>query len=211
MGSQRVGHNWATSTFTSATLVFLYFPGGSAGKESACNAGDLSPDPWVGKISWRRESLPTPVFWTWEFHGLYSSCKGLDTCERLSLTAEGTELLSETSASVHRHPFSWCVPLSWVCECPVLSRVLLLVTSWAAACQAPLSRGFFKQKYWRGLPFPSPEDLPAPRIESKSPAWLADSLPLSHLGCLYYCSSKLCKGLTAPSKTTCIIRKNIYI
>ena len=67
-----------------------------------------------------------------------------------------------------------------MCECPVLSRVLLLVTSWAAACQAPLSRGFFKQKYWRGLPFPSPEDLPAPRIESKSPAWLADSLPLSH-------------------------------
>ena len=29
-------------------------------------------DPWVGKIPWRRERLPTPVFWPGEFHGLYS-------------------------------------------------------------------------------------------------------------------------------------------
>ena len=29
-------------------------------------------DPWVGKISWRRERLPTPVFWLGEFHELYS-------------------------------------------------------------------------------------------------------------------------------------------
>ena len=27
--------------------------------------------PWVGKIPWRRERLPTPVFWPGEFHGLY--------------------------------------------------------------------------------------------------------------------------------------------
>ena len=27
---------------------------------------------WVGKIPWRREKLPTPVFWPGEFHGLYS-------------------------------------------------------------------------------------------------------------------------------------------
>ena len=28
-------------------------------------------DPWVGKIPWRREQLPAPVFWPGEFHGLY--------------------------------------------------------------------------------------------------------------------------------------------
>ena len=28
--------------------------------------------PWVGKIPWRRQRLPTPVFWPGEFHGLYS-------------------------------------------------------------------------------------------------------------------------------------------
>ena len=27
---------------------------------------------WVGKIPWRRERLPTPVFWPWEFYGLHS-------------------------------------------------------------------------------------------------------------------------------------------
>ena len=29
-------------------------------------------DPWVGKIPWKTERLPTPEFWPGEFHGLYS-------------------------------------------------------------------------------------------------------------------------------------------
>ena len=40
--------------------------------------------------------------------------------------------------------------------------------------------GFSRQEYWRGLPFPSPEDLPDPGIEPVSPAWQVDSLLLSH-------------------------------
>ena len=31
----------------------------------------LVPETWVGKIPWRREWLPTPVFWPGESHGLY--------------------------------------------------------------------------------------------------------------------------------------------
>ena len=27
-------------------------------------------NPWVGKMPWRKERLPTPVFWPGEFHGL---------------------------------------------------------------------------------------------------------------------------------------------
>ena len=42
------------------------FPSGSESKESACNAGDLGS---VGKIPWRREWLPTPVFLPGESHG----------------------------------------------------------------------------------------------------------------------------------------------
>ena len=44
-------------------------------------------DPWVGKMPWRRERLPTPVFWPGEFHGLYNPWghKELDTTEWLSL------------------------------------------------------------------------------------------------------------------------------
>ena len=43
---------------------------------------------WVGKIPWRRERLPTPVFWPGEFHGLYSprGLKESDTTEQLSLS-----------------------------------------------------------------------------------------------------------------------------
>ena len=29
-------------------------------------------DPWVGKIPWRRERLPAPVFWPGDVHRLYS-------------------------------------------------------------------------------------------------------------------------------------------
>ena len=41
-----------------------------------------------------------------------------------------------------------------------LGRVGLLATPWTAAYQAPPSVGFSKQEYWRGLPLPSPGDLP---------------------------------------------------
>ena len=50
------------------TPVFLGFPGGSAGKESACNAGDSEFNPWFQKIPWRRERLPTPRLWPGKFH-----------------------------------------------------------------------------------------------------------------------------------------------
>ena len=36
---------------------------------------------------------------------------------------------------------------------------------WTVACQAPLSMEFSRQGYWRGLPFPSPGDLPDPGIK----------------------------------------------
>ena len=52
----------------------------------------------------------------------------------------------------------------------VLSRVQLFATPWTVALQAPLSMEFSRQKYWSGLPFPSPENLPDPGIEPTSPA-----------------------------------------
>ena len=56
-------------------------------------------------------------------------------------------------------------------SCPTLA------TQWTVACQAPLCIGFSRQEYWSGLPFPSPGDLPDPRIKPGSPALQADSLP----------------------------------
>ena len=67
-----------------------------------------------------------------------------------------------------------------------------------AACQAPLSRGFSRQEYWRGLPFPSLGDLPAPGIKSGSPTlegrfftiW-ATSLSLNTWGRSVTCQTSL--------------------
>ena len=50
------------------------------------------------------------------------------------------------------------------------SRVQLCVTPYTAAHQAPMSIRFSKQKYWTGLSFPSPGDIPGSEIESMSPA-----------------------------------------
>ena len=58
-----------------------------------------------------------------------------------------------------------------------LSSVQLFVIPWTVVYQASLSMGFSRQEYWSGLPFPSPGDLPDPRIEPRSPALQADSLP----------------------------------
>ena len=52
----------------------------------------------------------------------------------------------------------------------LLSIVVLLVTPWTVAHQAPLSMRFSRQEYWSGFPFPSPDYLPDPGIKLKSPA-----------------------------------------
>ena len=57
-----------------------------------------------------------------------------------------------------------------------LSHVRLFETPWTIAHQAPLSMEFSRQEYWSGLPFPSPGDLPNPRIKPGSPALQADAL-----------------------------------
>ena len=55
----------------------------------------------------------------------------------------------------------------------VLSHVQLFATPWNVAHQAPLTMEFFRQEYWRGVPFPTPGDLPDPGIEPVSLASLA--------------------------------------
>ena len=51
-----------------------------------------------------------------------------------------------------------------------------LVTPCTVAHQAPLCMRFSRQKYWSGLPFPSPGDLPDPVIEPRSPALQTNTL-----------------------------------
>ena len=59
-----------------------------------------------------------------------------------------------------------------------LSPARLFVTPWIVACTKLLHPWDFQgKKYWSGLPFPSPGNLPNPEIEPGSPALQADSLP----------------------------------
>ena len=53
-------------------IVSLVFPGAASVKGPACQYRRCKRcrfDPWVGKIPWRRERLPTPVFSPGDSHG----------------------------------------------------------------------------------------------------------------------------------------------
>ena len=56
-----------------------------------------------------------------------------------------------------------------MCMCMLShSAVSNSATPWTVALQTPLSMKISKQEYWSGLPFPTPGDLPNPRIETMS-------------------------------------------
>ena len=76
---------------------------------------------------------------------------------------------TETDTGLHASPLPsrpHHVPRTALCW--ALSRVRLFATPWTAAHQVPLSMGLSRQEYWRGLPFPTPEDPPDPGIEPAS-------------------------------------------
>ena len=74
------------------------------------------------------------------------------------------------------------VCLVTLCVCAKSFQLCLtLCNSMAVALQAPLSMEFSKEEYWRGLPFPPPEDHPDPRLLSLL-HWQVGSLPLTPPG-----------------------------
>ena len=75
---------------------------------------------------------------------------------------------------------------STTCVLSRFSHVRLFVTLWTVARQAPLFMELSKQKYWSGLSFPSPWNIPDPGIKPWSPASQADSLPSESPGKIPY-------------------------
>ena len=56
-------------------FIGMSFPAGSASKKICLQCRRPGFNSWVGRIPWRKEQLPTPVFWPGEFHGQNShSC-----------------------------------------------------------------------------------------------------------------------------------------
>ena len=69
----------------------------------------------------------------------------------------------------------------------LLSHEQLFATLWTVVCLAHLSMGLFRQKYWTGLPFLPPGDLPHPGSNLRLMCclhcgWILS--PLSHWGSL---------------------------
>ena len=102
-------------------------------------------NPWVGKISWRRERLPTPVFWLFQY-SLY----------RINTWSFPLLVFKIMVGSLHG------------CVLSCFSRVRLFATLWTVAHEAPLTMGFSRQEYWSGLPCCPPGDLPNPGIKPMS-------------------------------------------
>ena len=97
---------------------------------------------------------PTPVFLTEKFHG--------QSWTRLSMHVPHTHTYTFETHQIPAH---------------TVVSACLFVTLWIVAHQAPLSMEFSRQEDWSGLPFPSPEDLPNPGTEMRSPTLQADSFP----------------------------------
>ena len=102
---------------------------------------------WVGKIPWKRERLPSPVFWLGEFHGQYSprGPKELGTTEWLLLSlSDNLKRLHQSLRSLAIH-YSLTVTLHLnttsvqFSSFQSLSRVWLFATPWIAPRQASLS------------------------------------------------------------------------
>ena len=75
-------------------------------------------NPWVGKVPWWRERLPTSIFWPGEFHSPWG-CKESDTTERLSLP------VTDHGCLRFRRRFwaEWLSPYSNLCELQTLGRL----------------------------------------------------------------------------------------
>ena len=65
---------------------------------------------------------------------------------------------------------------------PSISEVKVAVTSYSMTPWTIQSMEFSRPEYWSELPFPSPGNLPNPRIESRSPTLQVDSLPAEPQG-----------------------------
>ena len=151
------------------TPVFLGFPGGSDGKESTCNVGDLGSVPGLGRSPGGGNSYPL------QYSGLESSMDCI-----VHGVAKSRTWLSNFQFCINkmRYP-SWpphCTlhvsrgssqPRDWTQLSHIAGRFF---TSWATSKA---------QEYWSGQPTPSPAGLPNPGIEPASPAWQESSFLIS--------------------------------
>ena len=175
-------------------MLLQGFSGGASGKGPACQRRGCKGcrlDPWVGRIPWRGEWQPTPVFLPAESHAWRSlgsySLWGHTESDMTAVTKHWF-VLSEGEGADRWGPSA----LGFFGK-PVMkeerkwshSGVSSSATPWTVAHQASQSMGFSREEYWRVLPCLPARDLPHPGIKPtspSSPALQTDYLPLSHQG-----------------------------
>ena len=88
------------------------FPGSSAGKETACNAGDSSLIPGLGRFPWRRDRLPTPVFLGFPggSDSKESACNVGDLVWETLVQFLGWEGTLEKGKATHSSILAWRIP-----------------------------------------------------------------------------------------------------
>ena len=90
-----------------------------------------------------------------------AAAKSLQSCLTLCDPIDGSPPGSPVPGVLQARTLEW-VAISfsnawkWKVKVKSLSPVRLLVTPWTAAHQAPPCMGFSRQKYWSGVPLPSP-------------------------------------------------------
>ena len=90
------------------------------------------------------------------FYAAAATAKSLQSCPTLCNPTDGSPPGSPVPGILQARTVEW-VAISfsnawkWKNKVKSLSRVLLLVTPWTAAHQAPLSMGFSRQEYWSGV------------------------------------------------------------
>ena len=91
-----------------------------------------------------------------------AAAKSLQSCPTLCDPIDGSPTGSPVPGILQARTLEW-VAISfsnewkWKVKVKSLSPVRLFATSWTEAYQAPPSMGFSRQKYWSGVPSPSPQ------------------------------------------------------
>ena len=110
------------------------FPCGSAGKESVCNAGDMSSITGLGRSHEEGKGYPL------QYSGLANSMN----CIVHGVTKSWTRL---SNLHFHFHIYIYVCVCMCVCMPCHFTLVQLFVTLWTVAFQASLPMGFCRQDY----------------------------------------------------------------
>ena len=93
-----------------------------------------------------------------------AATKSLQSCPTLCNPIDGSPPGSPVPGILQARTVEW-VAISfsnawkWKVKVKSLSHIWLFTTPWTAAYQGPPSMGFSRQKYWSGVPLPSPHFL----------------------------------------------------